>query len=294
MFRIFLAQQRSAPEVALVTALLQRWLAEPPPADDAGAAGARRCWTGWCRATQLRFPVVGDLARSVRFRWFDQPLVDAERADVLAGVRDELDAAGRAARGAPTAPTRIDALAAIPEQIVRFLGRAAASTACPRREPMLEVLVRRHYREYDLHDLRDGRPSTAGRSWSADYTLDDRAHAPGHRRSARSTSSPTPHGELAGAVADQVADRRPGHEAVVDLYLHWPDAPESTGGGQRALAASSSRRCRSPARYAGSPSPSCAGGGAAGRLLHLPPAAGRRRWPRTTWSAACTRWSAAG
>ena len=37
------------------------------------------------RATQLRFPVVGDLARSVRFRWFDQPAVDAERADVLAG-----------------------------------------------------------------------------------------------------------------------------------------------------------------------------------------------------------------
>ena len=37
------------------------------------------------RATQLRFPVVGDLARSVRFRWFDQPPVDAERADVLAG-----------------------------------------------------------------------------------------------------------------------------------------------------------------------------------------------------------------
>ena len=31
-------------------------------------------------ATQLRFPVIGDLARSVRFRWFDQPLVDADRA----------------------------------------------------------------------------------------------------------------------------------------------------------------------------------------------------------------------
>ena len=31
-------------------------------------------------ATQLRYPVVGDLARSVRFRWFDQPVVEAARA----------------------------------------------------------------------------------------------------------------------------------------------------------------------------------------------------------------------
>src|SRR5690606_41969421 len=41
-------------------------------------------------ATQLRFPVIGDLARSVRFRWFDQPLVDEARSEVLAGVRDDL------------------------------------------------------------------------------------------------------------------------------------------------------------------------------------------------------------
>ena len=38
------------------------------------------------RVTQRRFPVVGDLARSIRFRWFDQPQVDAERASVLAGI----------------------------------------------------------------------------------------------------------------------------------------------------------------------------------------------------------------
>ncbi len=41
-------------------------------------------------ATQLRFPVIGDLARSVRFRWFDQPQVDAGRAEVLTGVAAEL------------------------------------------------------------------------------------------------------------------------------------------------------------------------------------------------------------
>jgi hypothetical protein len=64
--------------------------------------------------------VVGDLARSVRFRWFDQPLVDADRASVLGGVSDELTALEGMPGGEDRA-RRIDALAAIPEQIVRFL-----------------------------------------------------------------------------------------------------------------------------------------------------------------------------
>ncbi|MDN5853561.1 MAG: ATP-grasp domain-containing protein, partial [Actinomycetia bacterium] len=89
VFRIFLAQQRSAPDVALITALLQRWITEPSP--EAPLDGTvRDVLDRLVTATQLRFPVVGDLARSVRFRWFDQPLVDAERHSVLGGVRDEL------------------------------------------------------------------------------------------------------------------------------------------------------------------------------------------------------------
>ena len=54
---------------------------------------------------------------------------------------------------APDRAERIEALAAIPEQIVRFLAERLED-GLPEREPMLEVLVRRHYREFDLHDLR--------------------------------------------------------------------------------------------------------------------------------------------
>ena len=86
VFRVFLAQQRSAPEAELVTALLQAWLTEPAPSDEA-APRVREVLAHLVTATQLRFPVVGDLARSVRFRWFDQPLVDAERTDVLDAVK---------------------------------------------------------------------------------------------------------------------------------------------------------------------------------------------------------------
>ena len=170
VFRIFLAQQRSAPEVQLATELLQRWIAEPPPREEL-AGPVRDLLERLVRSTQLRFPAVGDLARSTRFRWFDQPLVDAERSSVLAGVRDEV-AALAADPDAPDRTARLEALAAIPEQIVRFLAERL-ETGVPEQEPMLEVLVRRHYREHDLHGLRSF--VREGRTFAvADYVLDDR------------------------------------------------------------------------------------------------------------------------
>ena len=222
VFRIFLAQQRSAPDIHLASELLQRWIAEPPPAEDL-AGPARDLLERLVRSTQLRFPVVGDLARSTRFRWFDQPLVDEERSSVLAGVRDEV-AALAADPDTPDRTERLEALAAIPEQIVRFLAERLEN-GVPEQEPMLEVLVRRHYREYDLHDHTA--VSRAGRTFAvADYRLDGRP--------TRVVSTVGTHAELVdvrsaltSAVADQVAARQSGDDAVVDLYVHWPGAPES-------------------------------------------------------------------
>jgi acetyl/propionyl-CoA carboxylase alpha subunit/acetyl-CoA carboxylase carboxyltransferase component len=225
VFRIFLAQQRSAPELQMVVALLQRWSGEAPPEGQL-AVVTRDLLERLVRATQLRFPVVGDLARSVRFRWFDQPLVDQERSSVLAGVRDEV-AALAADADAPNRVARIDALAAIPEQIVQFLAERLESgpDQALKREPMLEVLVKRHYREFALHDLRsldsEGRPLVV-----ADYTLDDR---PTRLVSSIGTVAELagPDSSLSATVAEQVDARLEGDESAVDLYLYWPEAPES-------------------------------------------------------------------
>jgi hypothetical protein len=222
VFRIFLAQQRPAPDLLLATEVLQRWIAAPPPSAEL-AGPARDLLERLVRSTQLRFPVVGDLARSTRFRWFDQPLVDAERASVLAGVRDEV-AALAAHDDAPDRAERMDALAKIPEQIVRFLAERL-ETGVPEREPMLEVLVRRHYREHDLHDLRS--VSRADRTFAvADYTLDDR---PTRLVSTLATFAELadPDSALTAAVRAEVDARNPGSEAVVDLYVHWPASPEA-------------------------------------------------------------------
>ncbi len=226
VFRIFVAQQGPAAEAEIVTALLQRWVDEPPPSDGR-AARVRELLERLKEATQLRFPAIGDLARSVRFRWFDQPLVDAERTSVLAGVRDEVTAIAADPAAADRAE-RIDALAAIPEPIVQFLAERLeqnASDGAWGDEPLLEVLVKRHYREFDLHELtasqRGERPFV-----HADYVLDERptrlVSTTGTVAELSDAGSP-----LVAGVAAELAERRTGDEATVDLYLHWPDAPET-------------------------------------------------------------------
>ena len=126
----------------------------------------------------------------------------------------------------PDHAARIDALAAIPEQIVRFLA-ARLEQGVPEREPMLEILARRHYREHELHDLRT---LTVGRRpfVVCDYSLDDR---PTHLVTTLGTldelADPQAPGGLVESVAAQVEAAPQGHESVVDLYLAWPQAPQS-------------------------------------------------------------------
>ncbi|NLE98993.1 MAG: fused acetyl/propionyl-CoA carboxylase subunit alpha/methylmalonyl-CoA decarboxylase subunit alpha, partial [Propionibacterium sp.] len=81
MFRVFLAHHNVAVDVALVVGVLERWLAEPAPSIGL-AVEAWEQLERLKRATQLRFATLGDLARSARFRWFDQPMVDEERARI--------------------------------------------------------------------------------------------------------------------------------------------------------------------------------------------------------------------
>nr|WP_232827514.1 carboxyl transferase domain-containing protein [Jiangella endophytica] len=228
LFRIFLAHQHAETDVEIATSILQRWLAEPRPATGLARA-ARGELERLVRATQLRFPVVGDLARSIRFRWFDQPLVDAERRQVLDGVAAEVRALTSA--DAPGREQRIEALTQIPEQLVGFL-RDRMFEDFPATEPLLEVLVRRHYREYALHDVVvtevAGRPVV----W-AEYHSDEHG-------STRVISTIADIAEIAELTDDQSAgglDAAIGaalaadHENVVEVYLRWrgmPDDPQDT------------------------------------------------------------------
>ncbi|MDF2707183.1 MAG: Acetyl/propionyl-CoA carboxylase alpha subunit, partial [Nonomuraea muscovyensis] len=121
VFRIFLAQQRSAADAAVVATLLRAWLREPPP-DETLREPAGLALERLVAATQVRFPVVSDLARGVVFAWFGQPLLRRNRARVYADVRKHL----RHLDTHPDAPDRAERIAEMvrtTEPLVRLLGQ---------------------------------------------------------------------------------------------------------------------------------------------------------------------------
>ncbi len=153
---------------------------------------------------------------------------------------------------------------------------------------MLEVLARRHYREYQLHDLQtfdtDVRPAVV-----ASYTLDER---PTRLVSSIGTVAElVPGSSLVESVSSYVAHRAAREDAVVDLYLYWSDAPDSADEqsdrlrallAELPLAHEVRRVCVSV----------CSGGGDRNvGYFAFRPRHDRRRSSRTTSRAACTRWS---
>ncbi|HJE51397.1 MAG TPA: ATP-grasp domain-containing protein, partial [Tessaracoccus flavescens] len=218
VFRIFLAQKRAGAEVPIIVGILDRWIGEPAPNGGRNVA-ARAHLERLVRTTQLRFPAVGDLARSVRFRWFDQPQVDAERASILAGFGAEVDALA-ANPQAPDYAERVEALANVHEWTADYLARRLAD-GVPATEPMLEVLLRKYYRDYDLENVVnrsvDGRPVL-----NADYALD------GVPRRFVGTvglqNEMAPDGPLARLLADEAA-AAPFDAVIGEFYVAYPELP---------------------------------------------------------------------
>ncbi|MFW6693960.1 carboxyl transferase domain-containing protein [Streptomyces sp. MAR4 CNX-425] len=216
VFRIFLARQAAGTDVAVVTGLLQQWLnEEPPPARSRPAVS--RALEHLLRATQLRFPSVGALARSLVYRWFAQPLLRTAREKVYAQVREHL-AHLDAHPDAPDRDARIADMSASSESLVQLLGeRIGRSGALP--DPLLEVLCRRAYRDHGLSDVRcdsiGGRPFVLGA-----YDLDGVSH--------RLLVTVSDYDDLAAAAATvaEAAAAEPDSTAVVaEFYLTWTGRP---------------------------------------------------------------------
>jgi acetyl/propionyl-CoA carboxylase alpha subunit/acetyl-CoA carboxylase carboxyltransferase component len=241
VFRVFLSQQRTPTHLPVVTALLQRWLADEAPSDGV-AERAREVLDRLVLATQLRFPAIGDLARSARFRWFEAPIVEAAREEAYAEVRDQLGYLSEHP-DAEDYEDRVEALVASPEPLVRFLAERIAD-GVPAYEPLVEVLARRHYREHDLVVAEGGTSDQHGDGLSerlghrpcllGEYTLDGRRTRLVSAIAAEGELKAS--GELAERLAAVVRETPDGQDAVVDLYLSWPDAPAEPESAARELA----------------------------------------------------------
>jgi acetyl/propionyl-CoA carboxylase alpha subunit/acetyl-CoA carboxylase carboxyltransferase component len=151
VFRIFLAQQRATADANVVAALLRAWLRESPP-DEALREPTGLTLERLIAATQVRFPVVADLARGVVFAWLAQPLLRRNRARVYADVRRHL----RHLDAHPDSPDRAERIAEMvrcTEPLVRLLGQRLVRDNLD-NTVMLEVLTRRYYGNKGLTGVR--------------------------------------------------------------------------------------------------------------------------------------------
>ncbi|MFG3708345.1 carboxyl transferase domain-containing protein [Micromonospora sp. NPDC047670] len=217
VFRIFLAQQRASADAAVVATLLRAWLREPPP-DEALREPAGLALERLVAATQVRFPVVADLARGVVFAWLGQPLLRRNRARVYAGVRKHL----RHLDAHPDAPDRAERIAEMvrsTEPLVRLLGQRLVRDALD-HTVMLEVLTRRYYGNKGLTSVRTR--EVAGCA----FVVAERADS--------CVVSAAVKFDALGSALRGLAELAGGEDAVdADIYLAWENQPE----GSEAMAA---------------------------------------------------------
>lgn len=210
VYRLFLALQRMENQVPVVTALLGRWLtAEDVPSAVTGDAS--EVLQRLIVATQVRYPVIGDIARNLRFRMFDEPQISKAREQIYDGVRRELDYLAENPDAADY-PARINTLVATPELLIDLLAERISSPG-----PLLEVVTRQYYEIRMLEDVKTveeacaqfvtGSYELAGEQLRLVSTATDR-----ERLSATLCAVDA----LAGPKSDNL---------VFDIYLSWPDAP---------------------------------------------------------------------
>ncbi|HET8646327.1 MAG TPA: acetyl-CoA carboxylase biotin carboxyl carrier protein subunit, partial [Vicinamibacteria bacterium] len=86
LFRICGAHQREEAHAGVVLGVLDRCLRAHPAGPGRGAAAVRDLLDRLVAEMHRRYPCVHDLAREVRHRWFEQPLLEAARARVYRDV----------------------------------------------------------------------------------------------------------------------------------------------------------------------------------------------------------------
>ncbi|GAA2852540.1 biotin carboxylase N-terminal domain-containing protein [Pseudonocardia halophobica] len=211
LYWMFLAHRRATAHEPVILNLLQWRLAHPESLTGLPAATREeylRTLDGLVLATQLRHPVVGDLARRVRYHSFDAPAVEAERERVQREVRVQLDELAEHP-DTPDRARRIEALVASSEPILGVFGTRHNAA-------LLEVMTRRYYRIRPLQDLRISE-SIGQPVLTASYT-----HR-GNDHSVLATVIDNNDPRRALAAANQmrrlVEELPEGRTALVDLYV---------------------------------------------------------------------------
>ena len=167
-----------------------------------------------------RYPAVADLAREVRYEFFDKQLFNAKRQEVYAQAERRIDYLA----ANPDVDDRDEAMTALvecPQPLMTVLSDHFVSGEASMRALALECLTRRHYRIRDLESLqikhRDGHSFvTAEYDHEGERIALITTHA--HYESLS---------EYADAVVEVIRETPLEHSVVLDFYVHREQPEES-------------------------------------------------------------------
>ncbi|MGO9125833.1 MAG: carboxyl transferase domain-containing protein, partial [Terriglobales bacterium] len=214
------AEQQIAPVLGVLERRLQRVQKLSPPVEES----LRTLLDRMIFMTNGLFPAVSDLAREVRYRYFDQPLFERARQQVYEQVEDHL-AYMAANPDAADRHERVRALVECPQPLVSLFSSRFAAADPAMRKLMLEALTWRYYRIRNLANFRS--LAVDGQCYaSAEYDHEGKrihvftTHAEYSRLS-----------EAARTMFPMIAEVPADHDIVIDFYVFhsgWLGEPEAT------------------------------------------------------------------
>ncbi|MBK8481340.1 MAG: hypothetical protein IPL40_09215 [Proteobacteria bacterium] len=153
LFRIFKAQQRLEDQLTPVYSVLQRRLDRRDTLAPLVSRGFLAVLDRLIVETQGRFPALNDLAHEVRYRYFDQPVLDRNRSRAQAEAAAQVATLARLPAGRSD-EAAMQALVELPQPLTRLLFERSDEDAPGRQRVLLELLLRRHYRIRSLEHVR--------------------------------------------------------------------------------------------------------------------------------------------
>ncbi|MGH2982979.1 MAG: carboxyl transferase domain-containing protein [Solirubrobacterales bacterium] len=209
--RLFLSQERADASRAAVTAILDHRLERAESLIGNVGEEFREVLDRLIAATEHRDQAVADLAREVRHRYYDEPVIEAAREEKYAAMEEHL----RALAADPERPdrnARVQALVECPQPLAPWLTSRIGGAESGLRQVLTETMTRRYYRVRELGSF--GQTEVNGRSLlTTDYESEGRRH---HLVAAFTELDELP--GVARALAAHAARAPPGALVVADVY----------------------------------------------------------------------------
>ena len=148
-YRLFLSQQRAEIARTAIIAILDRRLEDADELVGHVVEEFREVLDRLAIALEGRDPVVADLAREVRFRYFDEPVIAEARERVYAKMAEHI-AALTSEPERPDAEQLIKEIVDCPRALAPQLTVAMGSASPAARRLLVEAMARRYYRTRSL------------------------------------------------------------------------------------------------------------------------------------------------